>query len=365
MPSAIELVMEDRLFILLRIGLDISVPSQENISAFKDLTNPQWTELMSIAQEQGVLGLAFDGVERLDTLVNIDKQPTWLFEAYNGMLLRESLNARQQKNIEELCALWGKHGIKMLLLKGQSNGLYYPKPLHRDCGDIDCYLYENYDKGNDIIKALGIAVDEDWEKHSKFTYKGETIENHQFFVQTLDAKWWNALHSDLASLITNDNLKFPNSNVIIPPVQFNALFLTYHAMEHFTMGNLRLKQICDWAMFVKRHRDEIDWDLLRKQCERYRMDKFLAIMNGFISKFLCINIGISENKLQSDTLLNRVKKTVFMDKDFVWGDENENKWTRRLHYLLYNVKNSWKLRIAGRSFTKQMWLYVVTYGERK
>lgn len=357
--------MEDRLLILLRIGLDINAIQMEDLSVFTEMNNEQWDELMILAQEQGVLGIAFDGVEKLGTLVTIGKQPTWLFEAYNGTLLRETLNVRQQKIIEELCALWGEQGIKVLLLKGQANGLYYPQPLHRDCGDIDCYLFGNYDKGNDIIKAKGISVDEDWEKHSKFTYKGETIENHQFFVQTLDAKWWNALHSDLTLLIANDNLKFPNSNVLIPSVQFNALFLTYHAMEHFTMGNLRLKQICDWAMFVKRYRDEIDWDLLRKQCERYRMDKFLAIMNCFISKFLCINIGISENKLQSDTLLNRVKKTVFMDKDFVWGDEKENKWMRRLHYLLYNIKNSWKLRIAGRSLIKQVWLYAVTYGERK
>ncbi len=357
--------MEDRLFTLLRIGLDISDPREEDLSVFTGMTNSQWSKLMSIAQEQGVLGLAFDGVEKLDSLVKFDKQPTWLFEAYNGTILRETLNARQLKVIEELSALWGKQGIIMLLLKGQSNGLYYPKPLHRDCGDIDCYLYDNYSKGNDIIKALGILVDEDWEKHSKFTYKGETIENHQFFVQTLDAKWWNALHSDLSSLLVNDNQKLPNSNVLIPPVQFNALFLTYHAMEHFVAGNMRLKQICDWAMFVKGNHDQIDWKLLINQCERYRMDAFLIVMNEFISKFLGIKTGVIEKKPLGGTLLNRVKKSVFIEKDFIWGGENENKWARRWHYLSYNIKNIWRLRIAGRSFTRQMWLYAITYRERK
>ena len=88
-------------------------------------------------------------------------------------------------------------------------------------------------------------------------------------------------------------------------------------------------------------------------------------MNGFISKFLGIKIGIGENMQIKGSLLNKVKKTVFADKDFVWGDRNENKWARRFHYLFYNIKYSWKLRIAGRSFTKQMWLYAVTYGERK
>lgn len=358
-------MIEDKLFILLRIGLGISDPQQEDLSAFTGMSNSQWSELMSIAQEQGVLGLAFDGVDKLDTLITFGKQPTWLFEAYNGTLLRETLNAHQQIIIEELCALWGKHGIKMLLLKGQSNGLYYPKPLHRDSGDIDCYLFGCYDKGNDIIKAKGIVVDDDWEKHSKFIYKGETIENHQFFVQTLDTKWWKALHSELASLIDNDNFQFPNSKVLIPPVQFNALFLTYHAMEHFVAGNMRLKQICDWAMFVKRNNSQIDWELLIKQCKRYKMDVFLIVMNEIISKFLGIKTGIIEKRPLRRSLLNKVKKSVFADKDFIWGDGIKNKWARRLHYLLYNIKYSWRLRIAGRTFTKQMWLYAVTYGERK
>ncbi len=365
MPLIIESVIEDRLFILLRIGLDISDPREEDLSVFTEMTNPQWSELMSIAQEQGVLGLAFDGVEKIDTLVAFGKQPSWLFEAYNGTLLREALNSHQQKIIEELCALWRGQGIKMLLLKGQANGLYYPQPLHRDCGDIDCYLFDNYERGNDLIKAKGITVDEGWEKHSKFTYKGETIENHQFFVQTLDTKWWKALHSELSSLIDNDNSQFPNSKVLIPSVQFNALFLTYHAMEHFVAGNMRLKQICDWAMFVKSNNSQIDWAMLIRLCKRYRMDAFLMVMNEFISKFFGIKTGIVEKRPLRGSMLNKVKKSVFTDKDFIWGVGDKNKWARRLHYLFYNLKNIWRLRIAGRSFTKQMWLYAVTYGERK
>ena len=357
--------MEDRLFTLLRIGLDISEPRQEDITLFNGMSNSKWGELMSLAQDQGVLGLAFDGVEKIYTLVKFDDRPAWLFEAYNGTLLRERLNVHQKIIIEELSSLWGEQGIKMLLLKGQSNGLYYPIPLHRDCGDIDCYLFGDYDNGNNIIKKKGIVVDEDWEKHSKFSFMGETIENHQFFVQTLDTKWWKALHSELSSLIGNDNQQFLNSKAFIPPAQFNALFLTYHAMEHFVAGNMRLKQVCDWAMFVKGHYDKIDWGLLRKQCEKYRMDKFLTIMNCFISEFLGVKIGKSEQKPQRCTLLNKVKKTVFADKDYIWGDGNENKWARRLYYLFYNIKYSWKLRIAGRSFTRQMWLYAITYRERK
>lgn len=357
--------MENRLFSLLRIGLEISTPQNEDLSLFTDIDNQQWGKLISIAQEQGVLGFVFDGIEKIGPYIKIEKNPMWLFEAYNGVLWRESLNTKQRNTIEELCALWRKNGIQMLLLKGQANALYYPKPLHRDCGDIDCYLFDKYSKGNDIIKAEGIKVNEDWEKHSKFSYKGETIENHQFFVQTLDEKWWKPLHAELASLISADIPEFPESNVLVAPTQFNALFLTYHAMEHFTMGNLKLKQICDWAMFVKINQENIDWSLLRMQCEKYGMDTFLHVMNGFIFKYFGIRAKVIDNQLLNDPILKRVAKSVFNDNDFVWGDENKNKWTRRIHYIQYNVNNIWKLRIAGRSLLKQVWLYAITYGERK
>ena len=52
---------------------------------------------------------------------------------------------------------------------------------------------------------------------------------------------------------------FPESEVLLPPVQWNAMFLTYHACGHFLSEGLRLKQILDWAMFLKKEQNNVDW----------------------------------------------------------------------------------------------------------
>ena len=44
----------------------------------------------------------------------------------------------------------------------------------------------------------------------------------------------------------------PRTDVLLPPPIFNAIFLTYHAQAHFLEEGLRLKQLLDWAMFLKR-----------------------------------------------------------------------------------------------------------------
>lgn len=356
--------MEDKLFKLLRIGLEITKPNNEDLSPFMDISEFKWNELINIAQDQGVLGFTFDGIEKINSFVEFKKSSTWFYEAYNGVLLRESLNAKQHNAIVDLCTLWKQHEIQMLLLKGQGNGLNYPKPLHRDCGDIDCFLYGQYDKGNDIIRLKGIPVNEDWEKHSKFTFNGETIENHQFFVMTLDEKWWKMLHNELSALLVEDEAKIIENSFFVPPVQFNALFLTYHAMAHFEAGNMRLKQILDWAMFVKVNNDVIDWGLLRNECKKYKMDAFLDVMNGLILRFFYIKANGEKCNIINDHLLNKVMWSVFYDKDFIWKDDSKSRWAGRFHFLFYVLKNRWKFNLVGSSSFKQLWLYVTTYRER-
>lgn len=59
---------------------------------------------------------------------------------------------------------------------------YYPNPLHRECGDLDCYMMGKKEVGDKITVELGGAMEEAGYKHSHLTYKGLTIENHLFFT---------------------------------------------------------------------------------------------------------------------------------------------------------------------------------------
>lgn len=84
-------------------------------------------------------------------------------------------------------------------------GTYYPNPNHRAPGDIDCYLFEGYAKGNETAKAWADNVDEGWYKHSVISYRGETIENHQFFVHTREGKKSKLLNHILVDMLNNSS----------------------------------------------------------------------------------------------------------------------------------------------------------------
>ena len=349
---------------LLRVGLELSSVEQEDLFLFSNMAETEWRGLMNTAQEQGVLSIALDGLSRLDTSINLNTRSTWFFELIGGTLTRENLNKQQIKVIGDLSELWERNGIKMLILKGQANGLYYPNPLHRDCGDIDCYLLGEYEKGNAIIKSQGIVVDEDWEKHSKFCYRGETVENHQYFVQTLDKEWSKAINKDLFPILQETNIDWGGGReIFLPSAQFNALFLTYHAMEHFLAGNLRLKQIVDWAMFLNKEKENIDWDKLNQDCHKYGLNIFLGIMNHIATSYLGVELVdgciLERNQVKSERFL----RATFYDKDFIW-DNSAGRWHGRFHFLFYVVKNRWKYIIAGRSIIQTLWFYISSYKER-
>lgn len=354
----------EKLFILLRVGLELSSVEQEDLSLFSNMAEEEWRGLMNTAQEQGVLGIALDGLSRLGKIINLNTRSSWFFELIGGTLIRENLNKQQIKVIGNLSELWGRNGIKMLILKGQANGLYYPKPLHRDCGDIDCYLLGEYEKGNAIIKSQGIIVDEDWEKHSKFCYRGETVENHQYFVQTLDKEWSKTINNDLFPILQETNIDWDGGReIFLPSAQFNALFLTYHAMEHFLMGNLRLKQIVDWAMFLNKEKEIIDWEKLSQACHKYNLYTFLGIMNAIASASLGVELVDGCMIETNINVRNRFIQAVFNDKDFIW-ETSAGRWHGRFHYINHVLSNRWKYKIAGRSTIKTLWFYISTYKER-
>ena len=183
--------MEKELFTLLRLGLAITTTEEENLSDFFVLTADKWARIGDLARKQGVLGVVLDGVDKLEaTRYGLTRELTaaqkleWIGE----VLQIEHRNRQQIVVMNELAGKWKQQGCCVMVMKGQANGVFFPKPEHRTPGDIDCYLFENYTRGNEMARQEGANVDESWYKHSVISYKGETFENHQYFVHTRDGK---------------------------------------------------------------------------------------------------------------------------------------------------------------------------------
>ena len=356
--------MKDALFCLLRLGLGNSKPHNEDLSSYISLKERQWEEIIMTATNQGVIGVVLDGIVILSLDFDVIRNSGWFYDAIGEVVYREKRNEQQIEVMKELSSIWKKGDIIMMVMKGQANGLYYPNPKHRDCDDMDCYLMGDHQKGEDIIKKMGLAIDESWDKHSEFIFKGECIENHQFFVNSLNKRWRENLDAELFNLTkVEDYSLFPESDILLPPIQFHALFLTYHAMTHFLAGNMKLKQVLDWAMFVKTEKKKIKWKEFVETCRIYKMEQFLYVMNHISNKLLGIIIP-NEFCSNNDKQLKKFVDDILYNNDYVYDLENIGRWHGRIHYVKYVFNNRWKYNLAGIPLWKQLWDYFSSYKER-
>lgn len=248
---------EQMLFALLRSSLH---EREVETDYFQQVSEEDWKQCYRLAIEQGVMALAWDGVMRLPKELHPSRslKLTWAMavERYEVKYLRYCQTA------DELSAFYASHGIEMVQLKGVGFSTLYPVPAHREGGDIDIYTYSadktqmSDEEANTLADTLMCKQDIEVEfhsyKHSNFFYKGVPIENHKSFLNVKDIK-----EAVLANEILHRELKpycveLVQGKVQIPSPTFNALFIVFHAMQHYGSG-IALHHLCDWVIILKHY----------------------------------------------------------------------------------------------------------------
>lgn len=359
--------MEKELFALLRLGLAITTAEEENLSDFIVLTADKWARIGDLARKQGVLGVILDGVDKLEaTRFGLTRELTaaqkleWIGE----VLQIEQRNRQQIVVMNDLAGRWKQQGCRVMVMKGQANGVFYPKPKHRNPGDIDCYLFENYARGNDIARQEGANVDESWYKHSVINYKGETFENHKYFVHTRDGKRGKKLNEELVEQLKNKSEEIkviPGTVVEMPSVQWTAMFLTYHACAHFISEGLRLKQILDWVMFLNVHQSDVNWGAFYAFCDRNHLRVFADAMNTIAVKYLGIKVKSENFGFKESPYADKIMHSTLYDEDYVYNS-GKSGWANRLHIVKNMFYYRWKYEeIYQTSVWQQLWWYASGY----
>ena len=359
--------MEKELFVLLRLGLAITTTEEENLSDFIALTADKWARIGDLARKQGVLGIILDGVDKLEApRFGLTRELTaaqkleWIGE----VLQIEQRNRQQIVVMNDLAGRWKQQGCRVMVMKGQANGVFYPKPKHRNPGDIDCYLFENYARGNDIARQEGANVDESWYKHSVINYKGETFENHQYFVHTRDGKRGKKLNEELVEQLKNKSEEIkviPGTVVEMPSVQWTSMFLTYHACAHFISEGLRLKQILDWVMFLNVHQSDVNLGAFYAFCDRNHLRVFADAMNTIAVKYLGIKVKSENFGFKESPYADKIMHSTLYDEDYVYNS-GKSGWANRLHIVKNMFYYRWKYEeIYQTSVWQQLWWFASGY----
>ncbi|WP_294742618.1 nucleotidyltransferase family protein [uncultured Prevotella sp.] len=365
------MLAKDAFLTLVRLGIETEDASTANTQSLRGLSQKDWVCIRDMSEKQGVSAIVMDGLSRLvekygkDGIApNIDSGwwQMYVLEGTGSLLQTEQSNDQQLQVMDSLASKWAGKGCKVMVFKGQASATMYPKPEHRSPGDIDCYLFENYAKGNEIAREVGAEVDEEWYKHSQIFYQGETFENHQYFVHTRDGKRGKRLQKALVDELTREPQKFQplTKSSVIPPMQWTAMFLTYHACAHFVSEGLRLKQILDWAMLLEKHQNDVDWKQFYVFCERCHLKRFADAATAICVNYL--GVKVSNPDITTDSsFAEKILDSALYDDDYVFGS-GEGSWHNRWHLVKNLFRYRWKYEdIYEESVWRQLWFYASGY----
>lgn len=354
---------EQMLFDLLKAALHQTKAEQAN---FQSASDEDWKLCYRLAVRQGVMALAWDGVETLpDSLQpsrNLKLSWALAVEAY------EKKYAYYCRTVHELSAFYAEKGITTVQLKGVGLSTLYPIPSHREGGDVDIYTFsadhrkltdaEANSLADELMVEQGLEVEKHSYKHSNFFYKGIPIENHKFFLNVQHYpiarpvnEWLkNNLHPE-ATVLSDGKC-----HVLTPSVAFNTMFLAFHASQHFGSG-IALHHLCDWAVLINRFGVQYPSELIDK-----RFEEAIAAFTHLCNCYLGTQVPIAGGEELAEEVLQEILHPKFPHKEAVSVKGKLNIFIYKTRRFLHGAKVS--NRILYIPFWKRVWMSIVAHLRR-
>lgn len=286
-----------------KVHHDKAVMQQDKniVRLLSDCTAEGWTQMFKMAARQGLLAIAWDALEKLQAEhggicrgMSRETKIRWALSIKNI----EEVHLRQREALKELAGIIAESGMRVMVLKGLGLAEMYPRPAHRECGDLDIYLFGDFEKGNEVMRKMGIAVEYDGTKHSKFYYKGIPVENHKNFLNVTTTRVDKDLERELMRILQEQKcgtLDLGGITVDVPPPDFQMIFLTRHAITHFLASGLVLRHLYDFGIFYSAHAQEVDLDRIEKIFKRESQHK---LYRAFLD-VLHIYLGMPARKMKA------------------------------------------------------------------
>lgn len=332
--------------------LRTSINSQTNRKSV--ISVEEWRELYRACRQQGVTAVVFDFVKTLPKSDAPDM--VLLMKWLSAATALEQSMRRMQMTAEEFAEEMEKRDIPVVVLKGLAFAQYYPNPLHRECGDLDCYMLGKKEEGDRIVVEMGGIMEEAGYKHSHLSCKGLTIENHHFFTDFDDTPTGKLTERVLGELIQEEHTYIGKSKLRCPSANFNALFLLKHAQGHFIDEGIRMRHVLDWALFLKGEQEKVDWSRVLPMLEATRTAMFAGVMTAIAFRYLHIDVHnkglLALEESAEQRMVDAVLSDIMGEQPAIYVDGLWHK-TKRILRRFYRM---WKFRsLASESYPRMVW----------
>ncbi len=262
-----------------------------------------WQELYSFASKQALLGLCFDGIERLgeEYPEELKRNPigrellmTWMGVAQQIRRQNMKVNTVASK----LYSMLREDGLRCCILKGQGNALMYPNVYSRNPGDIDVWVNASREQITEYAKKHFKLGDDIRYHHIETSVDGVPVELH-FFPCTMNnpiyharlQKWFKRN----ADLQCSNVVSLPDGigEIAIPTTAFNVVYQLTHLYHHFFDEGIGMRQIIDYYYVVNNEELLVIKETLQKELKHLGLWKFARAVMYVLHEAL----GLSEEKM--------------------------------------------------------------------
>ena len=254
--------------------------------------------------------------------------------------------ARYQKDVQDdVVNTLQKHGIQTLVLKGTHIATYYSHPELREFGDLDLYFFDEHDEADRVAKKeLGVSISDKSHHHTKYDYRGVTVESHYDFVNT----HYPPSNRNYETLLKEQ----------APSPTFEVLFLLRHMACHFAASRITLRDLVDWTLTCRALNDKVDWGRVQDIATEYGMSSFVRALSIVAEHQLGISMPLQLSNGPDD-----IADRDLFERDIVYGSVEDHAadgigrlgWKFRRWNAL-----AWKRRMVYSDSSLSLWLASLT-----
>lgn len=217
--------------------------------------------VLTMAEEQGVVGLVAAGIEHVT-----DGRPAKkdVLQFIGRTVQMEQRNQAMNYFIGVMVEKMREAGIYTVLVKGQGVAQCYERPLWRPSGDVDFLLdAENNRKADAFISAISSyrKFGGRYSKEIGFGIDPWVVEIHGTLRSGLSARVDRMIDAVQAEVFRDGKVRTWKNNateVYLPAPDHDVFLVFTHFIKHLYKEGVSLRQVCDWCRLLWTFRPELD-----------------------------------------------------------------------------------------------------------
>lgn len=330
---------------------------------FEGKMETDWQKCYDMALAQGVLAMTFPAISSLPKEL---RPPFALFAKWMAYAQGVAAQSQYKRQTVEKIGHWlEEDGLSTLILKGFSLSALYPNPNLREFCDIDIFSGTNYDAVNDCFAKHGVKVDSVDGHHAYLNVDGVSVEHHFAFHNTKVKHGIEGPEEDLQRLAVKEWQPTSIKGICFPIPAFTALFVGWHAYEHFLQEKIQMRHIIDWALAL-RQLSESDARLLVETKDNTCWGRFADTLTAIALHQLNLpQEWFPQTELEAAIVVTPEQEHKVWN-DIIYSEctsKSESDFCRRFYIAIRILSNSWKYNAyanmgAKKYLLKQFWGHI-------